>query len=504
MSVQSIRDWLEETGRSPSRSFFLFAASFLLGVALNSVILGASPVLIFSSLGLFIFLAVTFWRKSAARIFLLCAIFFFAGMARFEIEINPGADDLSLRQDKNISFESTVLTSSQSVRWSVLEVRADALLPGRERINGKILIFLPPAREYQAGDKLIVACALRESKDWPRRSPRWLCLPDSVRYLGRGYAGFPAGFIAAARLKFLSGLRVAFPEPQFSLAGGLLLGNNFGFSERLMDSFVRTGTAHIVAVSGWNVTMISNFVLVALVSAGCGRRKTLPALIVFIIFYALLTGGGPSIVRAGIMGALAGAAWHLGRSYSVKNALVAAAVVMVFISPRILLFDAGFALSFAATAGLMIFAKKFRHLEKEDSGAHIFIWAREAAAQTLSAMALTAPLIFYLFGNFSLAAPLANLLILPAVPVATAFSFLAACAGMVSVRAGELAGIVAWLPLTYIIRSAEIISSFPAASINIGSLYARLAILGAIPVILTARILIKKRKNKSGWKIVEV
>lgn len=504
MQVQSIKDWLEDTGRSPSRSFFLFAAFFLSGVALNSIILGVRMIFIFSGLGLFVFLVVVFWKRSAIRVLLLCFIFFFIGMARLELAIDSGNSRLFPLKDKSISFEGTILRSSKSVRWLVLEANMDFLLPDRnKRINDKILIFLPPARDYEIGERLLVSCALRENKEWPRRSPRWLCLPESIRYLGRGSKSLLTGTIVAARSKFFEGLRVAFPEPQFSLAGGLLLGNNFGFSEKLMDAFVRTGTAHIVAVSGWNVTMISNFVLIALVFLGFGRRKTLPALIIFIIFYALLTGGGSSIVRAGIMGALAGAAWHIGRSYSVKNALAAAAVVMVFVSPRILLFDASFALSFAATAGLMIFAKRFGFSKKEDSGPHIFIWAKETLAQTLSAMALTAPLILYLFGNFSFVAPLANLLILPAVPLATALSFLAACAGAVSPRAGELAGLLAWLPLTYIIRSAELLASLPVASVNIGSLYARLAILGAVPAVLAARILIKKRKNKSGWNIVE-
>ena len=496
---------LHKISRSPSRSFFLFTAAFLFGVALNSIILGVHMIFIIAGLSLSIFLVVIFWNSSAIKVFLLCAIFFFVGMARLELDIRPGDSRLYARKDERISFEGTVIKSSKGIRWLVLEASIEFLLPYREeKINDRILIFLPPARDYEIGEKLLVSCDLRESKEWPRRSPRWICLPESVRYLGRVDSGVFTGLISDARARFFDGLRASFPEPQFSLAGGLLLGNNFGFSQKLMDSFVRTGTAHIVAVSGWNVTMISNFVLIALLSLGCSRRRTLPALIVFIIFYALLTGGGSSIVRAGIMGAMAGTAWHIGRSYSVKNALAAAAVVMVFVSPRVLLFDAGFALSFAATAGLMIFAQKFKYSKKENSDAHILLWIKETTAQTAAAMVLTAPLILYLFGNFSFVAPLANLLILPVVPLATALSFLAACAGMISSYAGELMGLLAWLPLTYIIRSAEILAALPIASVNIGNLYTRLLILATVPAILAIRLLIKRRKDKSGWNIVEV
>ncbi len=502
-----IGERFKEIHRSRSRSFFFLTVCFLAGVAAYSLFVNM-PFLPLA-LGLFFSIpaVVFFWNKPLHRLLVLAILLFLGGMARFAFLAESEKDGLALFENGNISLEGIVIKSKHSQRYTNILIEAEKIIKkdGDIRARGSVLLRLPPARDYAVGRKLLVSCELYEQKNWPKTAPRWACAPEAVRDLGAGEINILAKFVAVSRTGFINGLRAAFPEPQLSLAGGLLLGDDFGFSADLFNSFVRTGTAHIVAVSGWNVTLIANYILAAAIILGLSKKRALPLLLIFIFFYILLTGQGSSVVRAGIMGAVSGLAWHLGRPYRAKNALFCAAGIMVFLSPRILLFDIGFALSFAATIGLVVFYSKLRSLVGARPRFHIMVWIKETFLQTVSATIFTLPIILFVFGNVSLIAPVANLLILPAVPIATILSFAAGIAGMFSPIAGQAFGYLAWVPLTYMVRMAELLSAIPWSNISFSNLWTRIAIITAIVVLIALRVFLKKKKSETNpaWNIIE-
>jgi len=174
------------------------------------------------------------------------------------------------------------------------------------------------------------------------------------------------------------------------------------------------------------------------------------------------------VVRAGIMGIFVLLARQLGRASRATNALVFTAFVMLLFNPKILMFDAGFQLSFLATVGLVYINPIFQNYAKRLPE---LFGVKDALVTTLSAIITTTPLILYQFGRLSIVAPLANILILPAIPITMAIGFAAGIAGMVSTAIGQIIVWPAWLLLEYMIRIAEVLSSWDFASIELGGFH---------------------------------
>lgn len=206
------------------------------------------------------------------------------------------------------------------------------------------------------------------------------------------------------------------PEPHSGLLTGLLLGIKGDLSESFRTALKNSGTSHIVALSGFNVTIIITFLLLML--------RRLPRRLVWIfsglliLIFVVMTGAASSVVRAAIMGWLLLLTSLWGRRRSATNAVLLAVVTMVMLHPLILFYDVGFQLSVAATIGLLycspLFLWRFRYLPKLIS---------EAFAATVGATLLTLPLIALYFGGVSWVTLGANLLVVPLVPYVMLFGF---------------------------------------------------------------------------------
>lgn len=505
-------DFLEIMSRSRSRSFFFLVICFFTGIAIHSIFLNLPlfvPVILFF---LLIPAVIYFWRREE-RLIIIGLLIVVLGILRFASSLEPWGNPLTPWRDKEVSIQGTVTKRVNGITKAALTLRGEKLFFRGEShiIKESIIIFAPQWNDYEPGERVQLLCVLRQNKEWPKEKIRWLCSGapsqrDGIRTLGTGEMGLLENIILKTRASFLQGLRSAFPEPQGSLARGLILGNDFGFSRGLMDSFIATGTAHIVAVSGWNVTMIVNGMLFVLIFLGIARARALAIMLLFIIFYVMLTGGGSSVLRAGIMGALSGLSWQIERPYRTKNAIAAAALLMVLFDPRILAFDLGFILSFSATLGLVFLVPVLRRFAPKKINIHILKWSAETLVQTGAATIFTVPIILIVFGNLSLVSPLANLLILPAVPLATVLVFVSALLSMAHAGAGAILGALSSLPLTYIIGIAELLSKIPLGSISFGPFWAKILVLSIPATILLIKFLLKVRKKevKSNWEIYEV
>ena len=252
------------------------------------------------------------------------------------------------------------------------------------------------------------------------------------------------------------------PEPQASFLAGLLIGAKKSIPADLMAVFNQTGTTHIIAVSGYNVTIIAAFLLLLAQNLGLSRKKAFWLIIFVLIIFVIITGLQASIIRASIMGALVLLANYLGRLSKIRNALVLAAGLMLIVNPKILVYDLGFQLSFLATLGLIYFNPiliKVCQVEKFIKLKSLRIILGDYFITTLSAIILTTPLILYNFGKISLIAPLANILILPFIPIAMLLGFIAGILSLVFSQIGWVIGWSVWLVLTYIIWILEKLAS---------------------------------------------
>ncbi len=266
------------------------------------------------------------------------------------------------------------------------------------------------------------------------------------------------------KLEALSGLLL--PEPYAGLLNGLLLGTKGGLPAETKEAFKITGLMHIVAVSGYNVTILAAMIQSLL--RPLPYRLAIWGSIGAILAFVMLTGAPASVIRAGIMGVLVIVAKYIGRRALALNTLVAAAILMIIIKPSILVGDIGFQLSVAATLGLItispILQKYFNKLSWQ-KWLPKNIW--EALEATLGAQVLTMPIILYYFGRVSIIAPLANILVVPLVPWAMGAGFIGLTVGLIW---RPLGGIIIWLGwgfLLIIIKLAQWLADIPLASINL-------------------------------------
>jgi len=211
------------------------------------------------------------------------------------------------------------------------------------------------------------------------------------------------------------GLGRGMPPREAELARGFVLGEDEGIDAKTEEDFRRSGLAHLLAVSGQNVTLLALLAMPLLGALGIPLRERLLWVLGLIAVYVPVAGAGPSIQRAAVMGALGLLATLAGRRRSSFYALVVAAVVTLAIDPGIAA-DIGWQLSFAAVLGILLLATPLRRALLARLGKGRWRQAlAEGMAMTVAATLATAPLIAYHFETLSTTTLAANVLALPAV-----------------------------------------------------------------------------------------
>ena len=262
--------------------------------------------------------------------------------------------------------------------------------------------------------------------------------------------------IFVVKNKFQNAINLSIPEPNASFINGILLGTRQNIPDDLKDAFSKTGTTHILAISGYNIMIISEAILLGLVWF-FRRRVAFWISVAVIILFVILTGASASVVRAAAMGLLLSCAHGYGRLYDQKNSIILAGATMVWFNPMVLVFDIGFQLSFAAVLGLIYI---FPWLDYKLYKIPKLGGLRELILMTLSAQVAVAPLLIYYFGNFSLISLPTNVLILSFLPYAMLAGFVAGLVGMIFSPLGQLIGYIAWAITSYQILVVEYFSLF--------------------------------------------
>jgi len=260
---------------------------------------------------------------------------------------------------------------------------------------------------------------------------------------------------------FVDSIRKVLPEPSAGLLAGILLGTDT-LSKDLKEDFRIAGLSHIVVLSGYNITVVAESVL--LFVQHIVPRIAFSVSSVSVVLFVLMAGAGASAVRAGIMVLIALFGRSRSSTYDASRALLLAIVVMVLWNPSTLIYDPSFHLSVLATYGVMYgppIILKYLMFITERFG------LREMCATTLGAQCAVLPYILYMSGDFSLFALPANFLVLPFVPLTMLLGFFTGILGFVSRFVALIPGIPAHLFLSWNVFVGEVVSALPYASLHV-------------------------------------
>ncbi|OGG40094.1 hypothetical protein A3A21_01635 [Candidatus Jorgensenbacteria bacterium RIFCSPLOWO2_01_FULL_45_25b] len=276
------------------------------------------------------------------------------------------------------------------------------------------------------------------------------------------------------------------PYNESAFMSGITLGAKEEFSKTLKDDMKKSGTTHLVALSGYNIT-----ILITALLAGLGtiwrKRTAFFVAILGIIAFVIMTGGESSVMRAAIMGIAVNMAPIMGRVYAPRNIIMLSALVMALQNPNILAFDVGFQLSFLALLGIVYLFPAIQNITNLRGG---FLRWKENAAMTLSAQLMVAPILIQTFEKISLTSLISNILIMELIPTTMALGFLQIATHQVS---QNLAQILAWLSLLPLKTELGIISLFSNLSVEIHPRLTLPFIIGYYA--LLARVIHKWKKS---------
>lgn len=347
-------------------------------------------------------------------------------------------------------------------------VDGDKRLP----VSGKILMYGLRYSKFNRGDRVAVRGDLSEPQNFTDEFDWKGYLEDrgihSILYRGeiKKIAERGGATLSLIRFKgaFHSALERTLHEPESSFIRRLILGERQGLEQKVLDDFKRVGAMHLIAISGMHITILS-VVLLNILKFFIKRNWALIMLSIFLVFYMMITGMSPSVIRATIMGILAVIAQLSGRMRNSTNVIALAAAIMIAIDPSLMLGDVGFQLSFLATIGIVYFSPYIKKILIFLPNA---LELRESVAVTLSAQILTIPISIYYFGYISFLSPIATFALALALPYIMIFSFVTGFTSLIFLPLGKVFGIALNVFARLELQLVEFIARIPTAGFEFG------------------------------------
>ncbi len=324
----------------------------------------------------------------------------------------------------------------------------------------KIQLTIGRYPEYHYGDVLRVTGQIKESNPYSFHQGilGQILNPEKLEKIGSS-GNIVVKNIYLIRDKFEQSLNKSLSEPFASFAAGLVLGSKRNIPDSLMSDFNRTGTTHIVAVSGYNLTIL--IIYISLLLGLFSRQLKFWGALFIIITFAVMTGAPASVVRAGILAGLVLLGHHLGRRINMTILLLLVASIMLIFSPYAIKYDIGFQLSFLAFAGLVYLGPIIARMMFIRSLPNIL---KSTLAETTAAQIMVLPILIFNFGRLSFVSPVVNILILWIIPATMGLVLLIGISGLIWISLGQIAGYFGWLFLKYIIVIVENFSKIPWAA----------------------------------------
>ncbi|MBI5421384.1 MAG: ComEC/Rec2 family competence protein [Parcubacteria group bacterium] len=256
---------------------------------------------------------------------------------------------------------------------------------------------------------------------------------------------------------FTQNITRALPEPYASFGVSLLMGKA-GLPSSLLNEMRATGTTHLIALSGFNISVISLYLFGFLLFLRFHRKLALIVSSILVILFVIMVGGEASLVRAAVMGELLLIAQFIGRRYHFRRAILCAAFGMVLFNPDVVALDIGFQLSFLSTLGITYLSPIF---EKRWGGGKSFLDWRSQFYSTLASQIMAFPILITTFHSFSLLAFITNILILFAIPFTMLIVFLTGLVGFISTFLGSVVGMLASFCIGYELSVIHYFSRIP-------------------------------------------
>lgn len=335
--------------------------------------------------------------------------------------------------------------------------------------QGLIYVYTDLTENFRRGARLTLSGVPLISPSG-RTIVRW----PSISFLEHSTS--PLSFLSALRQNMIDSFRRSLPPASAALLSGLTVGDRSGFTPAFRDALSASSTTHLVALSGYNITIIVSAFGLALGSI-FSRRLTFALTAVGILLFVLLVGPEPSIVRAAVMGGIALLALSAGRRYSMRNAIAISALLMLIADPAAAL-DVGFELSFLALLGIVYLLPALSAIIGWDEHIVSFFNWRVHFLTTASAQLAVAPVLLYYFHSVSVLSLLSNLLILGTVPYAMLFGGLLAAVSLLGAAGRLLIDLLAFLANLILTYQIGVINFF--ASISLGRLSGELDRLGLL------------------------
>lgn len=417
---------MEENFRFNTGRIFIFGSvGFLLGLSGHSIYPWSKVDLkiLFAVLAILGVATCVTWRKKVVGSILVLLLAIMIGVWRFDVSIPGKSQGLSPWLYNYAEIRGQVIMVGGSKVNPTVTVKAQEVSGRKVRGPGQTVISRVSSTSYKVGGDMILACRLKlptsYSLDFDRK--RYLA-GKGIWFECQGTASIlnytaPQPYDFLARLADLRDAATArihsvLPPSEAALLAGILYGDQ-DFASEQRDLYQRAGLMHLVAVSGSNVTIVVSILLVLFCRLGLHRRQAFWLTSLGLAVFVGFVGFSASVLRAAFMGFLILVARQVGRLATTSRLLLIAAIVLCLFNPWALAFDAGFALSFLATWGILswtpLFTKRLKFLPNT-------LGLREIMATTCGATLMTAPYLAWAFDRQSLFGLIANLLALPLIP----------------------------------------------------------------------------------------
>jgi competence protein ComEC len=473
--------------------FGIFSASFFYPIFFLAIF--AQIVFLFAISVFFIF-----YKNKIVMSISFALIFFALGFFIVQKKVDKISSFKNKRQEMDFSGRGMIVAEPK------IKDGKQVLIFSSKNVDYNILIQESAYLNYAYGEEIDLKCKLEMPKNMPnsdfdykaylaRQDIFYLCQKPSIEKTGRNLGNRFYGTVVAVKNKFSAKIYSLIPSPEAGLLEGLIIGGSGNLSKEIQNNFSRTGMTHIVAVSGYNITIVAEYLMFSGLFLGLWRRQAFWFALFGIWIFILMTGFPSSAIRAGVMGTLLLYAMKNGRLANAGNAILCSATVMLFWNPLLLRYDVGFQLSFLATLGIVYFYPIFNEYfgEKLEKYPAVFSVIFEILFMSLSAQIFVLPIILFNFQTLSFISPLANILILPILPITMLLGFLAVS---VSFIFQLLAIPFSWL--AYLLLRYEISVINYLASLKFSATTASLSWQGVLVwyMLLIGGIYCLKRKTK--------
>jgi competence protein ComEC len=470
--------------------FYLLCSCWILGIvvgrALPLTFLQWTALCGIAFAALLVFRNIKLYRLTFAALAIV-----FAGAVRLQLQLPQiNAEHVSFYNDLQSEVRLTgVIASDPEARegytrflLSVERIRIPELELAAP-VDGQVLVYASRLTEWKYGDWVRVYGELEEPPgdldfDYARvlaNEGVYSWMPTAALSLLEHDHGNPLlSAIYRLRAHLLRVIMRIFPDPEAQLMAGILLGVEGGISRSTREAFNRTGTTHIIAISGFNLTLLAQ-ASIKLSGRWLGRRRGAAAAIALILAYTIMVGADPPVVRAAIMASFGLIAGQLGRVSQALRSLALAGLAMSLLNP-LSIYEVGFQLSFAATLGLILYAEPLQHalqrvlesLTNPESAERVSLLLGEYALFTFAAQVTTLPITATAFHRLSLVVIPANILVLPLQPALMLTGGVAMILGAVSMPLGQVAGWAAWPFPAATISLVQACSRLPFSSVSLG------------------------------------